>query len=383
MGSPTVPSRRSDERSWRARVLLAHLDERADQGRRRVVGAHAVALDDLPVPVPVGVRGVSLVENARRAVRQRPVDDVRVARHPADVRRAPPHRVVVDVEDPLVGDGRVQQIAPRRVERALGLGGRSRRMEEEERVLGAHRLRLARLGDVAIRSCHQTSSASQGTGSPVRRRHDDVLDAGRERDRPGRRSPSAAPCPPLRQPSSCVIRRLRAGVAQALGERLGREAAEHDDVRRPDPGAGEHRDRQLRDHPHVDPDPVALADAELPEPVGEPADLASASRRRSIDRRLVGRLGLPVVGDAVPAPGSTWRSRQLYDAFSTPSANQVQCGGSQRSPVVGAFEPGEELAGESRPEALEVRLGLAVDGSRPRSAQSAGSPRAAGTCAAR
>jgi hypothetical protein len=42
---------------------------------------------------------------------------------------------------------------------------------------------------------------------------------------------------------------LGARVAKALGERLGGEPAEDDDVRRADPGARQHRGRKLRTMP--------------------------------------------------------------------------------------------------------------------------------------
>ena len=71
------------------RVLGAPLHERADRGGRGVEDRDAVPLDDRPEAVLVGEVGRALVHHARRAVRERPVDDVRVAGHPADVGRAP------------------------------------------------------------------------------------------------------------------------------------------------------------------------------------------------------------------------------------------------------------------------------------------------------
>ena len=61
---------------------------------------------------------------------------------------------------------------------------------------------------------------------------------------------------------------LRLGVVDAVGQRLGGEAAEDDGVRRADAGAGEHGDRQLGDHRHVDGDAVAAPHAELLQRVG-------------------------------------------------------------------------------------------------------------------
>ena len=59
-----------------------------------------------------------------------------------------------------------------------------------------------------------------------------------------------------------------------LLDRLGREPAEDDVVRGADPRAREHRDDDLGDHRQVDPDDVALADAELLERVREPLHVA-------------------------------------------------------------------------------------------------------------
>ena len=90
---------------------------------------------------------------------------------------------------------------------------------------------------------------------------DGLLDGGRVRERlvgvALERDRSAAP-PPL------VLRdqHLAPHVVQAVGERVGGEAAEDDRVRRAEAGAREHRDRQLGNHPHVDPDRRPLADAE-------------------------------------------------------------------------------------------------------------------------
>ena len=67
---------------------------------------------------------------------------------------------------------------------------------------------------------------------------------------------------------------LRLGVVVAVGDGVGAEAAEDDRVRRADPGTGQHGDRQLGDHRHVDRDAVAGLDAELLQHVGELADFA-------------------------------------------------------------------------------------------------------------
>src|SRR5581483_2127686 len=73
------------------RVLRPPLHVRADRRRRRVEDGHAVALDDRPPAILVGIVGCALVHHGRRAVAERPVDDVAVAGDPADVGGAPVH----------------------------------------------------------------------------------------------------------------------------------------------------------------------------------------------------------------------------------------------------------------------------------------------------
>jgi hypothetical protein len=87
----------------------------------------------------------------------------------------------------------------------------------------------------------------------------------------------------------------------ALLDRLGREPAEHDVVRRADPRAREHRDDDLGDHRQIDPDYVSLADAQLLERIREP--LHVAVQVGIGDRALLAVLARPVKRDAVAAAG--------------------------------------------------------------------------------
>ena len=57
-----------------------------------------------------------------------------------------------------------------------------------------------------------------------------------------------------------------------------------------------------------------------------------------------------------PPPASTWRSRQLYEAFSVPPANQVTHGGVPVHDRVPPREPGEPF-GLLGPERLVVGVG--------------------------
>ena len=89
----------------------------------------------------------------------------------------------------------------------------------------------------------------------------------------------------------------------------GAEPAEHHAVRGADARAGQHRHRGLGDHRQVDVDPVAALHAEALQRVGEALHLVE--QLGVGDRAGVARLALPVEGDLVARPASTWRSRQL------------------------------------------------------------------------
>ncbi len=95
--------------------------------------------------------------------------------------------------------------------------------------------------------------------------------------------------------------RLRFGELHPLAHRFGAEAAEDDVVHGPDPGAGEHRDRDLGDHRQVDPDDVALAHPEVLQGVGEALDLAVQVGVGEV--ALLALLPAPVVGDPLAAAG--------------------------------------------------------------------------------
>ncbi len=240
------------------RVLLAPLHAGADRRRRRVEDRHAVAFAEIPPDILVGVVRRALVHHRRRAVHQRPVDDVGMAGDPADVGRAEVDvGVRLEVEDDLVRVGDAGQVAARRVQDALRLRRRAARVEDEQRVLGVERHRLA-LGvrgrhdlvveDVAL--AHRAVAADVAHDDRRRHPHADLVDG------------------PLRLGDLALApravggdQRLRLAHLHPLFDGLRREAAEDDVVRRADARAGEHRDDDLGDHRQVDPDDVALLDA--------------------------------------------------------------------------------------------------------------------------
>jgi hypothetical protein len=255
------------------RDLVALLHERADRGRGGVEDRHLLLGDDLPPAAPLReVRG-ALVEDLGRPVGQRAVDDVGVPGHPADVRGAPVDvGLRLEVEDRPVGVGGLGEVAAGGVQDALRLAGGAGGVHHVERVLGVERLRRVLGGGGADRVVpphvhvlvppHVLAGTTDhqhllhrvtGVGGDLAGLVDGRLQ--------GRRS--AAPVAAVGGDHHLGLAVLDPG-----GERLGREAAEHDRVRRADAGAGEHRHDRLGDHRHVDRDPVAGGHAQRGQRVG-------------------------------------------------------------------------------------------------------------------
>ena len=147
-------------------------------------------------------------------------------------------------------------------------------------------------------------------------------------------------------------------VVDAIAQRLGAEAAEHDAVHRADARAGEHRDGQLGDERQVDGDAIALLDAERLQDVGELADFAVEIEVGQ--GAAIARLAFPDERGLVAARPLRWRSRQLTLALSVPADEPLRV---RRLPVEDAV-PGPrpfELAGKLRPERFRIAFGLGVD----------------------
>jgi hypothetical protein len=256
--------------------LLALAHQRADRGRGGIEDRHAVAVDDVPAAAGVGIVRHALEHQRGRAARQRAVDHVAVAGHPADVGGAPEQVAVPVVEHVLERVRGIDQVAAARVQHAFGLAGRAGGVEDEQRVLGADRDRravrarcrqqllvvqvAARLpGHLAAGAAHD-HDLFDAAGRLLRERR---IDVGLQRH--------------LAAAAQALVggdHELRGAVLDPARQRLRREAAEDDRVDGAEACAGQHRDRRLGDHRQVDRDAVALADAEPLEGVGEAAHVA-------------------------------------------------------------------------------------------------------------
>ena len=248
------------------------LHQRADRGRRGVEDVDLVLVDDVPEPRIIRIIRHALEHQRGRAVGERPVENVAVAGDPADVGGAPVDVAVVIVEDVLMRHRREHEIAARGVQHALGLAGRARGVEDEQRILGVHVLGRA------FRRHHR-----RGLVIPevARRVHVDLAAGALDHDDPvdavglGERRVDIGLQRHLLAAAQAFVRGdddLGLAVVDALGEAVGREAGEHHGVDRADPRAGQHRVGRFRNHRQIDGDAVALLDVAGAQDVGHPAD---------------------------------------------------------------------------------------------------------------
>ncbi len=153
---------------------------------------------------------------------------------------------------------------------------------------------------------------------------------------------------PRRKPPSAVTTTLAGRVVHTVDDRVRREATEDARVGRADPRAGEHGDRQLGDHRHVDADPVAALDAEGAQHVGEPAHLVV--QLGVGDRAGVAGLALPVVGDLVAEPGVEVAVEAVVGDVELPAHEPLGEGQVPDQRLVEVPEPRHQLAGLAGPE---------------------------------
>ena len=124
-----------------AHNTVAKLHKASDCSGRGVEDGHAVFFNDLPEPIVAWMIRHAFEHHLRTAIAQRPVDNIAVARDPADIGGAPEDvGFGLEVEDVLVGVGDLSEIAAGGVHDALGLTRGPRGVEQEEQVLGFHRL---------------------------------------------------------------------------------------------------------------------------------------------------------------------------------------------------------------------------------------------------
>ena len=280
------------------RVLVAPPHERPDRGRGRVQDRDVVFLDHPPESVGLRPIRCAFVHEDARAVREGTVHDVRVAGDPTDVRGAPEQVLLLQVEDVLHRRRDADQIPSRRMLDALRLPRRAGRVQNEERVRGVHRLRLAFRGRFGHEIVPPMVAPLPHGDLGARATEDDHMpDHVEVRDRLVhdllQREDRPATIAAVRGHDHVGLRILR-----PIADRAGAEPAEDHAVDGPDPGAGEQGDREFRDHRHVDRHAVAALHAQPLEDVREPVHLAPKIVVRQ--HAALPRLALPHERGLVP-----------------------------------------------------------------------------------
>src|SRR5437899_6140217 len=121
--------------------LVAPANERTDRRRGRVENVDTIFFNDFPESIGLRPVWCSLVHDGRRTIRQRAVNNVTMARDPANIGCTPKNVFIADVEDVFHGRVNADEITASRMYNSLRFGGRATRIEEVERMLAIERRR--------------------------------------------------------------------------------------------------------------------------------------------------------------------------------------------------------------------------------------------------
>ncbi len=213
---------------------------------------------------------------------------------PADVGGAPIDIIILHIKDPLGGVHRVGQIAAGGMDNTLGLAGRAGGIEDEQRVLGIHRLWCALAGDVGSRNLIVPPRVTARlhwhlVASPLDH------NAAFHRWTSGQRGVSVwFQGNSLAGAQHCVRGNQHLGltVLNPALQGYGRETCKNYRMNGTNAGTGEQGNRQFRDHRQINGNPVAFLHALLLQDVGKAADFG-VQHLVGIDLNIVLRLALP------------------------------------------------------------------------------------------
>ena len=318
---------------------------------------------DRPPAIPCGRVGSSLVHHLRRAVGERSVNDIGVAGDPTDIGGTPVGVVGLDVKHILVGEGGTEQVARTRVHDPFRLRRRAARVEQEEELLCRHRIGGARCNlrinevapPVVAAGVHCRLAARLSAAAAIDKNAGDRWGTAQCLIGDGLQFEE---CP---LPVSPVggDEYLRLGIVDAICECIGREAAKDHAMRCTKARAGEHGDRNLGHHRHIDRHSIALLYAERLQGVRRLLHLAVEIVVG--DRAAIAWLTHPVERDALTAAsGNVAVDTVLGDvqrAVGKP-------GGKWELPFEGLGErgsPGEQGARLVGPEGLGICRCLSVE----------------------
>ena len=252
-------------------VALGSLDQGTDGRGCGVENRALVALNHLPEASGIRVRRHAFKDDLCRTGSQWTVGHIGMAGDPADVCRAPEHVGGFQIECPVHRELGPQQVAASRVLHTLGFAGRTRRIQNEQRVLGSHGNRCTldalagqRLGKGLVAACHHVARRLRALV------HIYILDGlaathGQAFVHDGFEWQ-------LLTAAHLEIGRDNghgASINDAFLQCLGREAAEHHTVRSANTGTGLHGNHAFQRHGHVDQHAVALLHAVGLEGIGK------------------------------------------------------------------------------------------------------------------
>ena len=256
------------------RVDVGRLDQRTDGRWGGIENADVVLLDGFPETARVRVGGNAFEHHLRGAHGHRAIRDVAVARHPADVGRAPEDVVRLDVEAPLHRQRGPQQVAAARMLHALRRAGRAGRVQDKQWMFGIDPFRFA-LRALAFDQVVQPGVAAGHHRQLAARAliHDDVFHGIAAAQR--QRFVDDGFQWQLLAATQLLVARddgHGARVDDAFLQGFRRKAAEDDGVGGADARASLHCSNAFNRHRHIDDHAVALGDALGFQAVGELAD---------------------------------------------------------------------------------------------------------------
>src|SRR6185437_730943 len=272
-------------------------DQRTDRGGRCVKDRDLVALDHVPPAVEGRVIGSAFVHHRRRARRERPINDVAMASDPTDIGGTPVDIVLAQIEDPLHGHVALQQVAASRVQDAFRPAGCSRSVKHIKRMLGIERNGGAVVARAGVKLMPPEITAVLKIDFRAGAAIDDyVLHVRaifqRLVHRVFQTNFLAAAKSAIRGDNQ-----TRAKIQNARLESLRRKSAKHNAVYDSKSRAREHRDRQFRNHRHVNDSRIARFVAARLQNIREAAN--KAMQFGVADWPLLARLTFPQNRDLV------------------------------------------------------------------------------------
>ena len=257
------------------RFIRTDLPQRTNGRRCRVKDVHIQILGNPPGASGIRIGGYAFVDDRGCGDGQGTVDDIGMARDPADVGHAPVYIRGMDVLDKLGSSGRVGQVTAGAVLAPLGLAGGAAGVHEKQRVFGVHLFGLDAgaveffnfvVGEEIPSLNHRCRS---GVFAGIALPHKDFVHRLAILFRQVHSNVRILFMVQQRAATIISIRsnqHAASGVHDSVGTRTSAESAEYLAVDDTQPGTGQHGNRQFRYHGHMEGDTVPSFKAgEIPE----------------------------------------------------------------------------------------------------------------------